>query len=226
MKTVFLRLFLGGIAVLGGLAGCGAEPPCASSSLCSNGTVCAPSGACRARDATDARFASASIVHAVDWGVTRRDRGHEVLPDSDLFPIGGAGDARAYLSFGPLPDVRAIGRAYLVIDPHESWAPPRELAIVAFHRVAPFIGIALSRRTAPRITSRPVVRAAIAVGATRRLRVDVTDAVRDALDERARRISFAVVLETSGDGGPETLRFASPRAFDDRARPRLEVLIR
>jgi hypothetical protein len=218
---VFRLAILGAVALA---AGCGRPLPCTSSSLCQRGAVCAPDGACRARDPGDARFAAASFVPAVDWGVTRRDRAHEVLPETDVLPLGGPGDARVHLAFAPLPETSRIGRAVVWLVPHESWAPPEDEVVLAFHQTAPLHATTLTRRNAPRITSRPLVEAAIAPGATRAIRADVTEAVRDAIAVGARRISLAIVVaEAPGRG---TFRFASPRALDARARPRLEVLIR
>jgi hypothetical protein len=129
------------------------------------------------------------------------------------------------MAFGPLPTAGSISNAVLVLAPHQTWTPPTGGAELSVYVTRPFRGTDLSRRDAPRREPLPAARAALAPGATRVLRIDLTEKVAAARMRGATWVFLAIAGEArSSDGAP--LRLASPRSLRADDRPRLELSVR
>ncbi len=219
-----LTLILGLGAVL--LGACGAPPPCTSSALCRGGMVCGATGSCAPLDPDAARFSRSVWLSAEDWGATARNRlGRGPLVDTDVLFLGGPRQRRFHVSFGPLPEGGTIAGAVLVLSPHRTWTPPAEGAELSVFVTRPFLGTDLTRSEAPRRAAMPAASAALAPGATRILRMDLTEEIAAARERGATRVFLAIAGQAHrGDAPP--LRFASPRSLRPDDRPRLELSVR
>jgi len=146
------------------------------------------------------------------------------MADSDLLLLGGPRSSEIYLAFGPLPEAPQVSRAILVLAPHDTWTPPTSDAEISVFTTRRFRGEDLTRRDAPRRTRTPASRVGLGAGATREIRIDLTDEVAQARARGVRVVSLAIAGGTVEEGAP--LRLASPRALSTEKRPRLELSVR
>lgn len=165
---------------------------------------------------------SASLVRLVpaDWGTTNDRAPERVAPAMDVIELGGEAGGTAYFVFD-LPGGEVV-HAELVLPAHPSWAGPTTGAGVVLHRTLPFRSRALTRRTAPAAIGAPVSELAIAAGAPRLVRIELTETVRYVVRLRDRRLFLAVRARNPRS----PLRLGSPHAIEPDLRPRLDVLRR
>ncbi|MFK7992172.1 MAG: hypothetical protein AB8I08_39500 [Sandaracinaceae bacterium] len=197
--------------------GCGGPAPCARSSECPAPEVCGLSGQCASLAAPEgARFAGSAWLQASDWGIA----GPSTQPLGDRLRVGGDAGDESLLTFGPLPAAGELLRAVLVLRRHDT-APPVAGPVALFvESVGPYRGGVLPTRGGVVADRFAAARRTLAAGPPRDVRIDITDAARDAAnrDERA----VYLLLRAHGDGAQY---FASPQHSDGDRQPRLELML-
>ena len=141
---------------------------------------------------------------------------------TDRLPVGGASSEESLLAFGPMPERGHILRALLVLSPHGGAHRVESDVDLVVERVEPFRGGVLPPRPAVLPTRFAAARRLVPAGPARALRVDVTEAARDAAGRDDQQLYL--LLRGSSDV-PSGLLYASPDHLETQLRPRLELML-
>lgn len=204
------------------LPGCGHARPCEGGDRCPKGTVCQLDGTCAPMQSSRAwRFARAERMFALDWTTSEAASRTSAAPDDQLV-IGGRHAAVAHLDFGPLPKSVEVVHAVLALDSYPGWGGVEHPWRVAVHASRP-VSVFRNRLPPLRRYVAPARVVRMRPGIGRSLFVDVTPLATAAVHRGDDRLSLALVAL---DRNAPEMRFASPEATDQRARPRVDLSLR